>query len=330
MRRSQLITIRELQAAVAEQPLDLDRRRRLAAAFWDVVDYDGPEIRRWCERAIAEYRQILEIQQNTPGTTRLELLRTQGEITGIRQFLDDVTREEVLAEWTETAAACETELGPAHPETLEALDRLVSEQPALRARITSGREQVLADRLQRLGPDHPDTLAARRELMLCYLPTRPDDAQEQDAEFFAGWARIIAERTGRLGPVHPETVEAREWRAMLVGRTPYEEKVREMERIVADSSRIHGPDHSRTLHLQTRLVSVYRVTDEARAAALAEQIIDLVYRAAEPDWDDVFALRGAIAMHDFGRFESLWSRYPIPADDDDHLFPDDPDYPYDL
>jgi hypothetical protein len=162
--RSKLDRIRALRAAVTADPLDVDKRWLLAEAFPLDNPHDEPEAGRWIRLAIAELQRILEIQQRTPGVSGLDVRRTRDRIAGHRQHLGELSPAEFDADREDEAAACEAELGPIHPRTLEALERVkhcrpLSERPHLAERILKGWEQALADHLHRLGPDHPETPA---------------------------------------------------------------------------------------------------------------------------------------------------------------------------
>jgi hypothetical protein len=57
-----------------------------------------------------------------------------------------------------------------------------------------------------------------------------------------------------------------------------------------------------------------------------------VYGLPEADHDDVASLRSMIAINRYETdgeeaFDEVFARYRIPADDDEDLFPGDPDYP---
>jgi hypothetical protein len=335
--RSKLDRIRALRAAVAEDPLDLGKRWLLAEAYPLDNPHDEPEAGRWIRLAIAELQRILEIQERTPGVSGLDRMRTRSRIAGHREYLGELSPAELDANREDEAAVCEAELGPIHPRTLEALERVRScrpapQRPGLTERILTGWEQALADHLRRLGPDHPDTLEVRFMLSAACRTTRPDDFEEQQAEYLAGWDRVIAERTRRLGPVHPDTVRARKRRAVRTGVPPLAALAGELERIVADSERLLGEDDPRTLRLRADLVGTLRFTDEPRALALAEQLIDRIYDLPEPDHDDVGSLRSIIAVHrgETGgdeAFNEVLDRFRIPADDDEDLYPGDPGYP---
>jgi Tetratricopeptide repeat len=99
-----------------------------------------------------------------------------------------------LTYWQALATACETTLGPAHPDSQLIDERLAD------AYLAAGRpgeavswfERVQANRVKMLGPDHPDTLARCLSLATAYYTVgRLTDAQSLLRETLARCERVL-------------------------------------------------------------------------------------------------------------------------------------------
>jgi hypothetical protein len=172
------------------------------------------------------------------------LLRAGRSLDGGRLTAEAVTY------WRELVAACDTILGPGHPDTQVASEALAS------ACLAAGRaaeavpwfQLVLTRRPRALGPDQAGTIAARRRLgralaaanQLCDAITVLDEAA-------GDYERV-------RGPGHTDTLDAREdLAAAYQAAGDVAAAIELAQRTLADRERIQGPGHPDTAATRRRL-----------------------------------------------------------------------------
>jgi len=187
----------------------------------------------------------------------------------------------------------ERELGPAHPDTLNARNSLA------RAYTAGGRagdatrlaERALADCERALGPGHPGTLTARANLAHAYRAAgRPKEA-------ISLFEQILAEREKVQGGDHPDTLAARgnlgsAYRA--AGRL--RDAIGAYKRALADRERVQGPDHPDTLTARANLADTYHLAHKLKdALPLYERTFADRERVQGPDHPDTITACGNLA-----------------------------------
>jgi tetratricopeptide (TPR) repeat protein len=231
-----------------------------------------------------------------------------------------------VAYWRALATACETALGPAHPDS-----RLIDERLA-EAYLAAGRpgdavswfERVLANRAQALGPDHPGTAAGRRDLGHALM------AASQFTEAITVLGGAVTEYQRLRGPDHPDTLAARDQLAAAYRAAgQFGDAIPLYRRILSDRERIQGARHPDTLTTRQQLADTYladgRVKDAVshykRVLADREKILGREHL-------DTIAARGnlAAAYHAAGRMASALQLYEETVAGYDHVLgPDHPD-----
>jgi tetratricopeptide (TPR) repeat protein len=152
--------------------------------------------------------------------------------------------------WAQVTTLSDTNLGPAHPDTLNAGSQLAH---ALLAAGQPGEavtwwQWVLASRARTYGPDHPSTLAAR--VNLGHALTAAGEAM--DAATVLEQALTACERL--RGPGHPETLHARaELAAACQAAGQPAAAIGHHRRILAEQERAHGPGHLATITARENL-----------------------------------------------------------------------------
>jgi tetratricopeptide (TPR) repeat protein len=231
-----------------------------------------------------------------------------------------------VSHWADVAGSAGRILGPAHPSTLLARDRLAA------ACLAAGRaeeaiaahKQILADRVQALGPDHPDTLTACGAFArACLGAGRGADAVPLYERALAGWERVN-------GPGHPAAVAAREHLAaacLAAGRL--DDAIAMLRRVHRDRAAALGPEHLQTLaacgELAAALHSGGRLRD---AIPLYEGVLAARERARGPAHPDTMAARASLAYayRSAGRMKHALPVYERTlADRERVLGPDHPD-----
>ncbi len=165
--------------------------------------------------------------------------------------------------WQAMVATCARLLGPAHPSSMTAMERLA------RAQESAGRfgdaiasyHAVLAEREHGLGPEHPDVIGTRVQLAHVYASAgRPADAVSL-------YEQVVAESDRQLGVGHPVTITARSGLAdayQQAGRA--KDAVAAYGRLVADSERLLGSGHQATLAAREDLADAYLANGQAGEA----------------------------------------------------------------
>jgi hypothetical protein len=338
MKRSRLAQIHQLRAEIAslardgdvDGPLAVEARLHLHDAYMD-YDMDLDDGSRLEKLAFAELVAAFESRLRRLGPDHPDTLAMQYRVI-LEQPGVNAWSTSVVAALEELATAQERVLGPHHPSTLATLAQLwpgktPSEQAALDHRIRRGWAQLLAER------DPQFLEQALLAVAAIYETERPEQACQLREQAIDVRARVAAELSDRLGPVHPETVHSRVAHANLYAAfdaARSQEATRMIEQIVADHQRILGMNHPRTLHADVELARHYGWSDP-RCLALSESLIDRLYAAAEPNYDDIKYIRHLLAAHHArtegaNAIHAFHARYPVPDDADDHVLPGTPDY----
>jgi tetratricopeptide (TPR) repeat protein len=211
--------------------------------------------------------------------------------------------------WRELAAVSERVLGPGHPDTLVAGQRLADAYLAAGRAVeaVSWFQWVLNDRVRALGPYHPGTIAVRRNLGHASVAAN----QLTDAIIILGGAAADYERV--RGADHLDTLSARQDLAAVyraAGRFP--DAIRLYQRTLADRERLQEPQHPDTMTTREKLAEAY-LADGRIKDALSEYKRALAdrERVLGPDHLDTIAVRGnlASAYHSAGRMASALRLY---------------------
>ncbi|MFD3657931.1 tetratricopeptide repeat protein [Streptomyces sp. NPDC058620] len=184
-------------------------------------------------------------------------------------------------------------LGPDHPETLAARDRLAANQGhAGDARgAVEDLAELLTDRLRIQGPDHPNTLNTRTGFAR-WRGEAGDAAGAAEA-----FAELLSDQLRIHGPDHPSTLNTRTGLAQWRGRAGDAAGAAEaLAELLTDQLRIQGPDHSDTLETRHKLAEWRGHAGDAAGAAeaLAELVTDRV-RALGPDHPSTLSDRSCLA-----------------------------------
>jgi len=240
-----------------------------------------------------------------------------------------------VAYWRELAAASDRVLGPGHPDTLMAGQRLADAYLAAgrAAEAVSWFEWLLADRVRVLGPDHPGTITARHDLGHAAVaasqfgeavtildgaasdyerlrgPDHPDTLGARDelaaAYRAAGqfgdairlYRRTLGDRERRQGPQHPDTMTTRQHLAeAYLADGRLKDAISQYKRTLADRERVLGPDHPDTIAARGNLGSAYHSAGRmASAVQLYEQTCAGYERVLGADHPDTLAPRASLA-----------------------------------
>jgi tetratricopeptide (TPR) repeat protein len=231
-----------------------------------------------------------------------------------------------VAYWQALAAACETALGPVHPDS-----QLIDERLA-EAYLAAGRpgeavswfERVLANRVSALGPDHPGTAAARRDLGHALMAGR------QFTEAITVLGGTVTEYQRLRGPDHPDTLAARdELAAAYRAAGQFGDAIPLYRRTLADRERAQGARHPDTLTTRQQLADTYLADGRVKdAISHYKRVLADRERVLGPDHLDTIAARGNLgsAYHAAGRMASALQLYEQTVAGYDHaLGPDHPD-----
>jgi tetratricopeptide (TPR) repeat protein len=274
---------------------------------------DRAAVRDLVEQIVA----LNESSANSPPGSDLQarMIRLRSRaVTFLNKLADSAPQAIVIGE--RLLADCERVLGPDHPDTLDARNRLASayhdagrtsEAITLRSRNNlaedyhdAGRtgeaitlhEQTLPALEGVLGPDHPDTLTVRSNLALAY-----HDAG-RTGESITLHEQVLAARERVLGPDHPDTLNSRHALASTyreAGRI--NEAITLHEQLLAAYERVLGPDHPDTLLLRSNLALDYQKAGRTgEAVALYEQVLAAYERVLGPDHRDTLTSRSNLAL----------------------------------
>jgi tetratricopeptide (TPR) repeat protein len=214
-----------------------------------------------------------------------------------------------VAYWTELASVSDRVLGPGHPDTLVAAQRLAD------AYLAAGRapeavswfERVLAERIRALGPDHPGTIAARRNLGHALVAVNQLGAALTVLDGAVGdYERI-------RGADHIDTLGARdELAAAYRAAGQFGDASRLYRRTLADRERIQGPRHPDTITTRQKLADAYLADGRTKdALSNYKRVLADRERVLGPDHLDTIAARGNLgsAYHSAGRMASALQHY---------------------
>ena len=231
-----------------------------------------------------------------------------------------------VAYWQALATACETTLGPAHPDS-----QLIDERLA-EAYLAAGRpgeavswfERVQANRVKALGPDHPGTAAARRDLGHALM------AASQFTEAITVLGGTVSEYQRLRGPDHPDTLAARdELAAAYRAAGQFGDAIPLYQRILSDRERIQGGRHPDTLTTRQQLADTYLADGRLKdAIGHYKRVLADRERVLGPEHLDTIAARGtlAAAYHAAGRMASALQLHEQTVAGYDHVLgPDHPD-----
>src|SRR6516225_1945768 len=201
--------------------------------------------------------------------------------------------DSAIGYWQTIAATCGHLLGPAHPQSVQARDRLAAAYTSAGrlAEAMSVFEAALADRERGLGPEHPDTVAARVNLAQSY------QAAGREAEAITLYEQALGQYERLFGTGHRETlaVQARLAAAyQAAGRRG--DSIRLHEQTLDDSERALGPTHRDTLAARANLAAAYQSAGQlAEAIAAYQRTLADRERAYGPDHPETLAARSSIA-----------------------------------
>jgi tetratricopeptide (TPR) repeat protein len=209
-----------------------------------------------------------------------------------------------IAYWRDLAAVSDRILGPGHPDTLAAGQRLAD------AYLTAGRaaeavswfQWVLADRARTLGPDHPATIAARRNLGHAAM------AAGQFSEAISALDDSVGDYQRARGTDHLDTLGVREeLAAAYYAAGQFADAIRLYRGTLADRERVQGPQHPATMTTRQKLAGAY-LADGRLKDALSSYKRTLAdrERVLGPDHMDTIAARGNLGSgyHAAGRMAS--------------------------
>lgn len=167
-----------------------------------------------------------------------------------------------IAYWQATLATSARLLGPAHPDTVTARDRLGrSYERAGRAdEAVMLFASALTDRERNLGQDHPDTIAARARLAHAY-------AGAGQPEAVPAYERTVADSDRMLGPGHGGTLSARAGLSgayLAAGRT--QDAVRTSQMLATDAERLLGAMDPTTLAARATLAQAFAAAGQSKDA----------------------------------------------------------------
>ena len=211
--------------------------------------------------------------------------------------------------WTELATISDRVLGPGHPDTLVAAQRLAD------AYLTAGQaaeavswfEWVLNDRIRTLGPDHAGTIAARRDLGHAL------GSANQLGDAVAVLDGVVGDYERLRGADHPETLDARDELAAAYGSAgQFGDATRVYRRSLTDRERLQGAHHPETMTTRQKLADTYLADGRIKdALPVYKRTLADRERVLGRDHLDTIAARGSLgsAYHSAGRMASALQLY---------------------
>jgi tetratricopeptide (TPR) repeat protein len=210
-----------------------------------------------------------------------------------RSLEDGRFGDSALAHWQFMVAATTRRLGPVHPDSLAAKERLAVAYEAA-GRLGDAIAMfagALDDRERSHGPEHPDTIAARGQLAHAYasagLPT----------EAVALYEQMVAEASRQLGLGHPVTLAARAGLADAyagAGRT--DQALDAYQMLSVDTERLLGRRHPTTLAARDSLAAAFLASGQAREALDRYKSLVADYEAMSGrDHPNTIAARASLA-----------------------------------
>jgi tetratricopeptide (TPR) repeat protein len=210
-----------------------------------------------------------------------------------RDLEDSRLGESAMAYWQSLVAAATRRLGPAHPDSLAAKERLAAGYEA------AGRfgdaiamfAGALGDRERSQGPEHPDTIAARGRLAHAYA------SAGLPAEAVALYEQMVADASRQLGLGHPVTLAARGGLAEAyaeAGRT--RESLTLYQMLSVDTERLLGPRHPTTLAARDDLAAAFLANGQVKEAVDRYKSLLADYEATSGrDHPDTITTRASLA-----------------------------------
>ena len=185
-------------------------------------------------------------------------------------------------------------LGPTHPNTTQARDRLAAAYEAAGdpGEAIALYERALTERERVLGAGHPDTLASRASLTRAYRSA----GRTHDAIRLAERALAEAEHVG--GTRHPDTLTARsDAGEAYLDAGMLDQAIAAFQHTLAGREGVLGPGHPDTLAARSNLAHAYRVAGQPKnAIPLYERTLADRERAQGPNHPDTLAARGNLAF----------------------------------
>jgi len=198
-----------------------------------------------------------------------------------------------VGHWREMTEKGADILGPGHPRTLWARDKLAS------AFLSAGMfddaieacKRNLAERERVCGPGHLDTLASRLFLAAAY------QAAGRLADAMPLYEKSVAEQAWLLGPTHPDTWTPRASLArayQAAGRS--RDAIPLYQQIVADGEHLLEPGHPDILAARRGLADSYQAAGLSKEAIrVHERIVIEAERSGGADHPDTLAARATLA-----------------------------------
>ena len=214
-----------------------------------------------------------------------------------------------IAYWRDLAAVSDRILGPGHPDTLAAGQRLAD------AYLTAGRaaeavswfQWVLGDRARALGPDHPATITARRNLGHAAM------AAGQFSEAISALDDSVGDYKRARGTDHLDTLGVREELAAAYHAAgQFADAIRLYRGTLADRERVQGPQHPATMTTRQKLAGAYLADGRLKdALSCYKKTLADRERVLGPDHLDTIAARGTLgsAYHKAGKMASAVQLY---------------------
>jgi tetratricopeptide (TPR) repeat protein len=213
------------------------------------------------------------------------------------------------AYWRDLAAVSDRVLGPGHPDTLVAGERLAG------AYLTAGRaaeavslfQWVLTARFGELGGDHPGTIAARHNLGHALVATN------QLADAVTVLDQAVGDYERARGPDHLDTAGAREdLAAAYRAAGQFADAIRLYQRTLADRERIQEPRHPDAMTTRQKLAGTYLADGQIKKAlSHYKRVLADRERVLGRAHLETIAARGSLgsAYHAAGRMGSALQLY---------------------
>jgi tetratricopeptide (TPR) repeat protein len=199
-----------------------------------------------------------------------------------------------IAYWQSMLDTSKQLLGPAHPNTIQARDRLAASYEAAGdpGEAVALYERTLAERESVLGAGHPETLATRASLARAYRSA----GRTHDAIRLA--ERTLAETENVVGTRHPDTLTARsDAGEAYLDAGMVDQAIAAFEHTLAGRERVLGPGHPDTLAARSNLAHAYRVAGQPKKAIpLYERTLADRERAQGPNHPDTLIARANLAF----------------------------------
>jgi RNA polymerase sigma factor (sigma-70 family) len=278
----------------------LARRGRLGAVCWVAASVleahaiavagpqDRPAVRRIPQQVTALLDRTAELAEEADEGLAEILLRLRFiSLYHLIELGDSASQAIAVGE--PLIADLDRQLGPGHPDTLNARNSLAAAYLGADrvAEAISLFEQTLPVLVSQLGPDHPDTLTSQNNLASAYL-----DAGRV-AEAIQLYELNLAGRERVLGPDHPSIVTSRgNLAAAYLAAGRVDEAIPLLEQTLASRERVLGSNHPDTRTSRRNLAKAYQDAGRAdEAIPLLEQAPADRPRVLRPDHPRIQAPR---------------------------------------